>query len=125
MDFFLGLIRTVATGKELPLYLEKVATPISLLAIRLYQVFISSWRKRDCYFNPSCSVWTANNIRSMGFNLGIRASYIHICHCGGSHAIVMGENHQVNLICDDGVVYKESDLSNYIIRQLKRDEFTA
>lgn len=119
MDIFVSMVGAAARVPKFSQRADKLLGRLVVLAIRTYQICISSWRKRDCFFNPSCSTWTIGNIRSLGFHEGLRASYVHICNCGGSHALRIGPSGKITLVGQNGQEYGEEQLSQYTIGKLR------
>jgi putative component of membrane protein insertase Oxa1/YidC/SpoIIIJ protein YidD len=119
VDIFVSMVGAAARAPKLSQRVDKLFGKLVVFAIRTYQICISSWRKRDCFFNPSCSNWTIENIQRLGLHEGLRASYVHICNCGGSHALRIGPSGRITLVGQNGQEYGEEQLSRYTIGKLR------
>ena len=72
----------------MPGFLSKAVENMLLFLIRGYQLLLSPWMGRQCRFYPTCSVYTAEAIRSHGPWRGVllgarRLSKCHPYHEGG------------------------------------------
>jgi putative membrane protein insertion efficiency factor len=67
--------------------LRRIAVRGLLAAIRLYQLTLSPWLGRACRYEPTCSVYTAEAIRTHGPAKGVYLGARRIARChpwGGS-----------------------------------------
>ena len=61
--------------------ISRAAIVLPLLAIRLYQIFLSPFLGRNCRFEPSCSHYAQDAFRTHGFFRGMYLTIYRILRC--------------------------------------------
>jgi putative component of membrane protein insertase Oxa1/YidC/SpoIIIJ protein YidD len=120
MDIFVQILGIAAAAPKAPKFLDTFGARLTILAIRLYRVSVSSWRKRDCLFNPSCSRWSENLIAEYGFSEGTKRAYIQVQNCCGDYRIQLDSSRKITLVAKNGDKYLEEKLSPYVIEKFKQ-----
>ena len=62
-------------------FVSRAAIVLPLLAIRLYQIFLSPFLGRNCRFEPSCSHYAQDAFRTHGFFRGMYLTIYRILRC--------------------------------------------
>ena len=66
-------------------HLLRIPAALLILAVRLYQWFISPYLGRHCRFQPTCSQYFIASVRKRGALLGTWHGIRRICRCHPFH----------------------------------------
>lgn len=53
--------------------------------VRLYQVAVSPWLGRNCRFEPTCSHYAIDALRTQGLARGTLLGFLRVCKCHPWH----------------------------------------
>jgi putative component of membrane protein insertase Oxa1/YidC/SpoIIIJ protein YidD len=92
----------------------------AILAIRLYQVCGRGFVRRECLFAPTCSHRAIAFFRAGSFLGAWRATRGQLARCTGNYSLRLNRHREVEMVTAAGEVIPERELSERIVRKLKR-----
>jgi putative component of membrane protein insertase Oxa1/YidC/SpoIIIJ protein YidD len=104
-----------AVWLPVPASLDAPAAVLAASAVRVYKRLLSPLTGRRCMFCVSCSSRTLQYLEEYGYRDGMKLANQQLKRCGGSWVLVRDVFGSTWMICSDGSIWSEGDLSDTAI----------